>query len=225
MPLLANSYPLSTTNAKQVTQYPPVSWGTSRQASQPQPPAGGGGNIGGADVARGFNGSSNRIVLSPGAFSGAPFDYGTMVAIFRYTSDADWQDIFHFNTGSAESGVLEIAPWGQLWNAWTDSTGSYCQTLTSGTSYCVVITKASGSAIPRFHVFNFTTQTWNHANGDIAQSNPTANVTSVVIGAYPGNFDWNADRISACAGYRHWVPNDAAVEAVGFQLDIDNWIS
>src|SRR5215207_1883183 len=182
---------------------------------------------GASTAARQFTASgSNRVQFSPGGFSGNTFDYGTVAAVVDHTDNGAWQDIVNLRTatGTLETHVLEVSDFDQWWFSINNGNGVNGPVVATG-KYCVVVTKATGSAVPRFHIYNYATNAWAHADGNVALANGTATVTGIVVGEYPGGFDYQNGRVSAVGVYRHWVPNDAAVEAAGFHYDLDNFVA
>lgn len=169
--------------------------------------------------------SLSKITFNTGDFASSTFDYGTLVILFSYTDNNDWQDLVTFRSGSGTGFTwgVEIAPYDQIWFSVDDAGGTHGQVIGSGNSYCLVITKPTGTATVRSHLYRYSTSDWNHADFDATKANGVDNITSIVAGEYPGGFDYNNSIVSAIAAYRHWVPNDATVEAAGFQTSLQNW--
>lgn len=78
----------------------------------------------------------------------------------------------------------------------------------------VVVTKASGSALPRWHVKNVTTGgAWSHTNGSANVGNNTGPITNILFGGDGSNVGTNADMKGAAAAAWNTALSDLAVEA------------
>jgi hypothetical protein len=115
---------------------------------------------------------------------GAPPDQGpiTMAALFRPQAS--------FSTATCYmmvglNGATEV--WGILTDTAKPFTsndfGTGGPTLTGNTWYWLVVTKASGSVIPRWHVKDITNGTaWTHANDSSNVADGTGPITSIIVG-------------------------------------------
>jgi hypothetical protein len=50
--------------------------------------------------------------------------------------------------------------------------------LSDGIWYVALVTKATGTVAPRFHIYNYDTSTWSHSDSPTSQANQVAAGTS-----------------------------------------------
>lgn len=122
-------------------------------------------------MARHFDGAANDwMAWDPATGGFSTFTDGTVVAVIRRASNGA-AGIMELDDGSGDSPFtffLDAA--GGL-----DTIGIYAQgssdvesaaTVKVADGWCLVaVTKASGTATPRFHIFKWSANTWTHQNG------------------------------------------------------------
>lgn len=100
----------------------------------------------------------------------------------------------------------------------TSSASIGSQLLSMTTTYLVVVTRASGAVLPRFHVKDLTTPgAWEHANGSITTANQASVVGGEVrIGNFHyetvGDFNWFKGDLPLVAWWDGLNMNDTQVE-------------
>lgn len=173
-------------------------------------------------MARALNGTTEYLFMGPGEFADTAFTYGTMAVLVRpNATNSAYREIMCIG-GASNDWYLGLSPTNKIELSGSSTAASY----TGTTWLLIVVTKTTGTTTPRFHVYDYNTTSWTHNDGSatVGDGNviPT---TGINIGRFPSGTEfWNGD-IAACALYRTWVPNDAAVEAVGFQTSASNWAS
>jgi hypothetical protein len=182
-----------------------------------------------------FDGTDDKIATSTGNLSA--MTYGTVAAIVKFDSGGagTHRQIFACHTsGNSYTFMLGVNP-SNLWRTLT--TGTPAESLGAATStgvwYLVVMRKASGTAAPRYSVYNFTTTTWAHANGGTAIGNSTAGPGSSgrIKFNYTDSADFFEGRVAVRAAWAnavHWAANstgDSQIVAAGLEDSVDNWIN
>jgi len=165
-------------------------------------------------MARTFNGTSDKIVLSGGALPAAWF--GTVAAIIRPVSSSNAFNIFgignssnRMNFRTQSGGALRI----QLNASTSDST----TLVTVGAWWLVACTKTSGTTTPRFHFYRFDTGAFTHENGGSSLANSSSMASAANIGTNEdASIFWNGD--IAVLGNWTAVLTDAQVELLPFNL-------
>lgn len=169
-------------------------------------------------MARLFNGTTDRIKLAPG---GAPAGIaGTIAVIARPTSITQGQLVnagdgvthdWEFSIGAGNNGAL---------HAWNDAVDFYSPT----TAYVVAnewqlfaYCKASGSALPRWHQYRYSTGVWTHGSDATARADGSVTVTEVDIGGSPIFADAFPGDI-AIVGLWADVLADQDIESLAFSL-------
>lgn len=120
---------------------------------------------------RNFDGVDDVITFSLGSLSS--FTSGTIAVLCRRTDNTAWNGPFCTRTsGGTPEMYLDIAPSNSapnnsLWcNFAVNQNGGTTVTLTAVESWAwVVVTKASGSATPRYHKYVMSSATWTRVNG------------------------------------------------------------
>lgn len=162
-------------------------------------------------MSRLFNGSGDRIVFSRGS---APPDQGpiTVAALVRSTSLSGGRWVVDADDGSFQR-------WGMLTSGaipFIDNDfGTGGPTLTVNTWYWLVVTKVSGSTVPRWHVKNVTTAgAWTHVDDSAVVSDLTGTATEIIVGSEFGGGAANSwsGQIAALAAWTG-VLTDLQVEA------------
>lgn len=175
-------------------------------------------------------GSSTHIDTTAGGMNTA-WTFGSVAVILRrgtLSTGVSYQTIlsseltgavigfdFAFNTG--DNLVL-------LAGGVTSSTN--INTWTSTTDWMfILVSKATGSVAPVFHVFNYTTGAWSHITGDVAQADMAATATiNFHLGAYLTIADYFTGDIEMAGVYKGWVPSNNEVEQAGLHLSKLAWI-
>ena len=173
---------------------------------------------------RSFNGTNDAIIMSAGGLVGWN-GAGTWAGLLKRTATTERtfstvRNAAHspLYTGSDfEAGVSDY-----ITDAGFTTVG---QALPANVWCLVVVTKADGSAIPRWHVYRFDTQLWTHANFGAAMANNTALASDgeVCFGNFNGSLWWQG--FGAASGFYSNVPDDATIEAAGLQTALANWLT
>lgn len=166
-------------------------------------------------MARDFNGTTDYISFSLGTSGGTgalstaalvkSSDFGALRAItaLGLTGNPDF--------------LVRVSPTGPFMNTYDSATGAGADgvaTLSTGRWYLIGMSKASGTATPRFHIYDYSTFSWTHENGTSTNGDPSVS-GGLVVGAFdtssPANV-WSGS-IAAAAVWRTSL-SDAAVEAL-----------
>lgn len=95
-------------------------------------------------------------------------------------------------------------------------------TITAADGWCLlIVSKATGNVIPRFHLYKYAAASWAHSNGDTSLPNPTGTAIRVAIGTWGGNSDGVPCSIAAAAV---WNRTMADAEAETIPLSLKSWI-
>lgn len=174
--------------------------------------------------ARTFDGTDDTIQLANTGFLVAPGP-ATYAAIFKTTTQADGGGIISLMGGTGSEWAFEIRP--SLVLALYDEVGGFqvspITAMATGVWYLVAVTKADGTATPRFHFYRYDTQVWVHENASatmVDQGLPAGSPT-LHIGS-EGNVSNYTSGDIACAGV--WLSaalSDAALE--GMVGSIASW--
>ncbi|HEY6203807.1 MAG TPA: Ig-like domain-containing protein [Candidatus Limnocylindria bacterium] len=160
-----------------------------------------------ASYVRTFNGGTDEIRLSLGRINVSPTAFSNLViartgdntrdkATFALidrsgTNQYDLQ-LGEGQHGSVGNDVIVSTGFNASWSGFSLNITDY---------YFVLVTKARGFMFPRFHIYNFTTRVWYHANGNFAQDDQPG----AVVGGHVnlGNYDsvptvpWSGDMVAA----------------------------
>lgn len=126
-------------------------------------------------MARRFtSGSSERIVVSAASdLAGLNWTFGTFAAVMYRSADTGtfetiltFNNAFQFLIDNADILTLFVSP----------NNRTMAGTISTGTWYLFVVTKATGTATPRGHRYVFNTNTWTHAN--FSGTHPNAGTTT-----------------------------------------------
>lgn len=172
--------------------------------------------------ARSLNGTNQTLITSAGALNGFPFDYGTMAAIFRWNGTTDWRELLTNNTGQQFIGKGSSGDFNCSFASTNSGSGV---AMVANVWYLMVVTKPTGSAVPRYNIYRYDTGAWVSANGGAANGDGTTNITTFYIGSWQNSFEYWPGEIAAVGMFRHWTPNDAAVQAAGLQTKRANWLT
>lgn len=183
---------------------------------------------------REFDGSSaDELVTDIGDLSGMA--YGTFGAIFKITGDTgDSQTII----GLHQSDDTEVVHW---WSASVGTspgefglTGPLADVSTTFAvgDWCLgVFRKPTGSEVARISLYNFSTDTWQHADAASAESDWTApGVGGTTYFSWRASTEeWIQGRVAVRAAWSNSVPwpanssGDSQIEAAGLEVSLDNW--
>lgn len=177
---------------------------------------------------REFNGTTDDFVCATGAASG--MTYGTCAALIKFTTTAAFQQLsgLHDSGGTFLAEPLGLVDFGQftMWNT-SDSTAVDAST---GVWYLAVVRKATGTATPRFSVYNYTAGAWTHAAGSATLTDWTApGTTGTIRCSFQGTADFFAGRIAARALWANTLPwtadttGDTAIVSSGLKDAASNW--
>lgn len=183
---------------------------------------------------REFNGSTDAIQWAIDALSGMTF--GTAAAIIKpvTTSNAVHISAIHNSGGTFQATVLGYNTSGAVDRAFMFSGGfanSNNDALNEGPWYLVVVRKATGSATPRFSIYNFTGATWAHQAGSTALADWTSGGASGTIRTEVEGVERFHGRIATSALWSnevHWTADasgDTAVEAAGLEDALASWVT
>lgn len=173
-------------------------------------------------MARTFNGSSDKLVLSGGATTSITGPY-TYAAIVKRNStgfgamvgldDSGGNTIIEFLiVNAASSDRLSVYTPG--WPGVTSTTASLVNA--DGWALCAA-SKATGTAAPRFHLYVYATNTWTHENSGGTLPNPAASGAGGVITLGETDTDFFGGDI-AVAGIWGRVLSDAEIEQLAHTL-------
>lgn len=180
---------------------------------------------------REFNGTTNDIVHSIGGLSGCTF--GTFAAMFKTDTIVPWQAILALHTTANDYlAALNLVQTTGLIN-WNSEVGgnSSGPALSTGIWYLTVFRKATGSATPRFSVYNMNTPGWTHAAGSAALLNWAApGASGSIRQTFQGTDDLFDGRMAVRAAWSnevHWTADasgDTAIEGAGLETSLQNWV-
>jgi hypothetical protein len=181
-----------------------------------------------------FDGTDDKLVTGIGNLSA--MTYGTFATIVKFDSGGAGQhrQFFALHTSGNSFRCLLGVNTSNQWRLYSSGTPS--ESLGSSTStgvwYLVVVRKASGTAAPRFSVYNFTASTWAHANGATAVPNWSSTGSGGLIRCdFTNSADLFEGRIAIRAAWAdevHWAANstgDSQIVAAGLEDSVDNWVN
>lgn len=127
--------------------------------------------------------SSWITVGTAAALSGFDYRFGTFAACVQFSAVSSVQVLASTNNTTGACFWLGHVDTGGGFRCY-DGSGNCDSGIdpVTGTPYVVVVSKATGTATPRFNVYRFSTNVWTSANGGTTQVNSAAN-TSLVLGA------------------------------------------
>jgi hypothetical protein len=180
---------------------------------------------------REFDGVDDEIIFSIGALSNTT--YGTVAFLVKRLSEGTGHVLFGLSTSSGDQFqrlVIEWTPFQDLLYGTTNGAvvGGHGS---SGVWRLIVARKASGTVQPRFSVYNYSTSTWSHANGNTAIENavapgaggfvrfkgqfgsPQPHLRLAVRAVWPNAVPWSAD-----------AAGDSAIVASGLHTSLQDWL-
>jgi len=170
------------------------------------------------DRAIDYDGTDDFVSTATGRVSGLSLGGTTIAVVVITDSTSNYRTAIAARTSGGTYG------WTWFTNTFTagelslyDGTTEslFSASLLSGEPYLLVVGKASGSAIPRFHVFRFSTKAWTHANGSAAIGDGTSPGTggTMRFGIDVGGTDpFDGVILMAAVWNTNFAANDAEVE-------------
>lgn len=181
-------------------------------------------------MGRRFTAASNeRIYVGSAGLNGLDYRYGTMAALFYRVGDTGHSEtLVSTNDANAQCADLNIvgafAGSGldpiDLWDGTSDRTGTGNVNLAK--NYLGAITKATGTATARSHLYDFGANTWTHAALSGTSVDGSA-VTSLGLGGFAdaNGSDQLDSEVWAIGLWNKVVFTDSEVE----RLARGNWLS
>ena len=181
---------------------------------------------------REFNGTSDDLVQNLGAATSQTF--GTAAMLLKFSTVTSFRSLLQFNdsTYTFVSAPLDFTNFGTFSTFY--STGSDTGfSASTGIWYLVVIRKATGTATPRYSIYNYNTSSWTHGNSaGGAEANGTATGAGGRSGfAFQGGSDFFGGRVAMRAAWSNSLPwtadasGDSALVAAGLHTSAANWVS
>ena len=169
---------------------------------------------------RRFNGASDEVVLGIGSNAAA---YGTMAVLFRPAAEHFGAP---FSTNGASNyarrvGIFNRSPAFSSFDVDLELRGVENQ-IAPGEWALLVVTKATGTVKPRFHLWK--SGTWNHvdATGTLADYAGETQ-TNVRLGRFLTYNDWFRGDIAAAAHWASKALSDAECEALVTVGSLEGW--
>jgi hypothetical protein len=158
--------------------------------------------------------------------------YGTVAAIVkRATTGGAFFGMLSYaaTAATATQASFELDTSSNLYISYDGSTNArYVTTAYTSTTdwYLFAYSKATGSVFPRAHIYNYTTNTWEHGNGDLAISDGSATTGAIfTIGAFGSLGDFFSGDIAAVGFWRTWTPTDTEFEELGLPFSRMAWLN
>lgn len=170
--------------------------------------------------------SSERIYIGTAGLAGLDFAYGTLaVCLWIVSVSVNSQALLATNDGATTGVEWYIHGTGTngsdlSWYGTTNVDSFSTLAVTTGENLLVAITKATGSVLPRAHMYKFATGAWTH--GDCASNiGDAATATALCIGAFAnaGSSDHLDGELHACAAWNKLAMSDLEVERLARQPD------
>lgn len=167
--------------------------------------------------------STHHIDFSPGALTDSSLADRTFAVIMRLTTNvvSDNDTLIVLNESTDGNGCLFIDAGGNLGlshTAFAQVAVSTFVTAAADGYVCLVGSKVSGTATPRFHQYIYGTNAWTHQNGNQSIVGDGAGATvSCELGAFFGTFD-PLDGDIAVAAVFPTVLTDAQTESLPHSL-------
>lgn len=176
-------------------------------------------------MARTFNGSTDHIDCAAGGI--VALKPGTLAMILRKTGAPGTYQVPVDLGGTAASDpdhsyiALGVGG-GDTVDFWDGANDNFTPTIRISTTegWCLlVVSKAAGANLPRFHKYSYATNSWTHENGTTTARDATT-PTGINFGCErDGGVDGNFQGDLACVGLWNVVLTDAQVEALAFTLE------
>jgi len=170
-------------------------------------------------MARTFTAASSHKIITALGNLGFVIGPGTVAAIVRPASFGASNTAFSSGATNAASWMLQVGATGTgTISLRLNGTETHNTTvLTVSQWYCIVATKATGTATPRFHFYDYTAGAWTHENAVGTLANCSTPITQAQVGCTPaGAAFWGGD-VAVCGAW-NVVLTDAQVEPLAFSL-------
>lgn len=153
--------------------------------------------------------------------------FGTFAAIVRRGATGAWHNVLALHTsGGTAQLALEFTDTNVLAYGNASVNGLGTTTFTSTTTwYLIIAHKATGTATPRFHIYNFTTDSWVHEDAAASIGNGgSVSGGTARFGEWGGVDDYSGE-IAVAGCWSNTVPfaTDAAWEAAGLHISLRGW--
>jgi hypothetical protein len=174
-------------------------------------------------VARGFNGSTEKITLGLGA-CGIAFGPMTIAAVVRNLDAGHDANIINSGgtTGTTRWNLGMVTGSGLIktFNG-TSTQNSTTAAATPNEWTLIAVTKASGTVAPRYHAYRYITGTWIHEDG-AALADSTAAVSPILLASYAASgSEFKGDMLMG--GVWNVVMTDSQIESLGSTFDYLLW--
>lgn len=164
---------------------------------------------------RTFDGVDDRIAFALGS-TGFAFGPGSCAVVLKRGRDTNTESVLRVGASGTSNARYGLEIWTTALVIRCGNSTVTAPTITATVAMgwvLLVVTKATGTATPRFHRFNFGTATWTHEDGASTLANSTAPASGPVLGANPnGTSPFQGD--VGIAGIWDVVLSDAQVEAL-----------
>lgn len=181
-------------------------------------------------MSRTFNGTTGQVVVSPGSALNVVHTFGTAACLFRRTGiGGAWQGLINSdpNSASAWGMSIELSDVNTIWFG-VGSAGQSTSTtgIVSDVWYLAVCTKATGTVLPRLHLFDYSNLTWTHADFASTAANGSDSAPARInFGSFTNVFDFFPGDIAAAGIFLQWVPTDSEIEAMGLHVSRTGWLA
>jgi len=174
---------------------------------------------------RQFNGSSDYIKMLTGTPTlASSFAYGTVAAIGVFPGNLRGAIL----TGQASAGAaisFYVNADNTVMSMWDSSINGprSIGTFPGNTQVFLAMSKATGSSVPRFHLFNYSTGVWSHSDAAAATSDNTRDVTGWVNGRYEslgGSVLYSEDFTAALSANNWPSPLIMAANGTGYSYSV-----
>jgi hypothetical protein len=157
--------------------------------------------------------SAEKVTLPIGGLNFiAPF---TCVAILKRAADGTTDSVIRIGATDGSANILRLNTSNQIeMGTGLASSHSTTTVVTANGWVLAACTKASGTVIPNFSKYTYSTNAWVHEAGNVTLVNPGTPATNAWLGGSPGN--WNGDL--AILGVWNVALTDAQVESLAFSL-------
>lgn len=154
--------------------------------------------------------------------------FGTFGVIFKRGAIGAAHLLVNIHTGGSMMLGIELDASNRLiYRVSQVSTSVATTTITSTTTwYCLLIGKATGAAIPRFHLYDYGASTWTHGDHGTAKANSAVGSPGFIwVGLNASALsDLNAD-VAVAAIWKDQAFADATIESWGIPLSLQAWLA
>lgn len=157
--------------------------------------------------------------------------FGTQAAIVKRAATGAWTTFmaYHNSGGSALTQFgYNNTNQAAIWIDGTTVTGPAALATTDWG--LIVVRKVTGTATPRFSIYNFTSAAWTHANASGTLPNWVAPGAGATVRAEWESFDRLNGRIAVRAAWNSvpWTSDasgDTAIQSAGLHTSLQNWVN